>query len=239
METDDHRPIYPAAHHWLWLELLCNFDIQRLMIIAPPESAKTTWVIGYEACHVAFFPESPRIFAGSTGPVATQRSVAIRNIVQSDEFVKTFPDVLPASGLDWQKERWSVAPDGQPHSGRVHPSMAAYGARGAITGSRARETLADDVLDEENTRTQYMRDAVFTWMQRSLFSRRMSKIGRQIIIGTAWSHDDAYQRLREQGDWVVCHMPLLSESADVYATIQYPDDYDGVRLGEAIAEATL
>lgn len=33
-------PITPAAHHRLWLRLLCDDQIKRLLIIAPPESAK-------------------------------------------------------------------------------------------------------------------------------------------------------------------------------------------------------
>ncbi len=239
MKTEDGAPIYPAAHHWLWLELMCNFEIQKLLIIAPPESAKTTWVVGYIACHIAFWPESPRILASVTGPVATTRSLAIRNIMDSAEFQETFPEVQQAKGLDWQKDRWCVAPDGVPHSGRIHATVAAYGTGGSIVGARAREAIFDDIHDTDNSRTQHQRDFVGNWVHQEFLSRSMSRVGRQIGIGTRWHMDDTYGRSIAQGDWVTCHLPLLSSSNDVYATIHYPDNYKGARLGEPIAGAAF
>ena len=30
MQTEEGVKIYPAPHHWLWLELLCDFSIKKL-----------------------------------------------------------------------------------------------------------------------------------------------------------------------------------------------------------------
>ncbi len=239
MSRDNRLPIRPAAHHWLWLRLLCNTEIRKLMIIAPPESAKTTWVLAYLACSIGWSPEMPRLIGCASGPVATTRSQAVRTLVESAEFRATFPTVRRARGMDYEQDRWSVAPDGIPHAGRIHPTLAAYGAKGAITGSRAGEALADDVHDEENSRTDHQRNLVHLWLHRSFLSRVMAGIGRSIVIGTAWHHDDAYARLRAEGDWVVCHTPLLSEGPEVWATITYPDAYSGERLGEPVGIATV
>ena len=237
MTDDNSRPIIPAPHHWLWLELMCNPLIKKLLIVATPESAKTTWLLAYLGTHVAFYPEWPHVMACVGGDVAEKRSITIRNLVDTSTFQATFPDVQRAVGMKWHQDEWSVAPEGRPRPGRVHPSLFAVGTGGKIIGSRARLLLADDILDFENTRTAAGRELTDTWLHNSFLSRRMAQVGRAIVIGNAWHHDDSHARMRKAGDWVVCHVPLLSEEPNVYATIQYPESYRGPKLGEPVAQA--
>ena len=237
MQTDDGRPIVPAAHHWLWLRLICDMDIGRLLIIGTPESAKTTWVLAYAACLIGFHPEWPGIIAASSGPVAEKRSLALRNLVGSAEFQETFPTVRPAAGMGWRADEWSVAENGRPHAGRLHPTVSAYGTGGSVTGSRARWLIADDILDYDNTRTQHQRNVVDTWFHTSLLSRLNAREGLVRVIGNAWHHDDAHARLRRSEGWVTCHIPLLSQGEAVEAVITYPDDFAGRPMGEAVGVA--
>lgn len=234
MATDDGVPISPAPHHWLWLRLMCNNDIAKLLIIGTPESAKTTWVLAYIACVVGFWPDWPGIFATASDDTAEVRSLALRNIIESPEWALTFPHAQRAAGLSWRQDRFSLATDGKPRPGRIHATVSAYGTGGSITGSRARWIVADDILTYENSRTVKRREVVDTWVQNSLLSRVQSRVGRIIVIGNAWHHDDTHARLAARGGWVICRIPLLSESRDVYATITYPDDYRGERLGEPV-----
>ncbi|MCP5019883.1 MAG: hypothetical protein GY938_32050 [Ketobacter sp.] len=231
-------PIEPAAHHWLWLRLMCNTDIKRLLIIATPESAKTTWMIAYTACMVGFFPQSPGVFAASSNPVAKKRSVAVRTLTESDAWRQSFPGVIPARGMSWQQDEWSMAPDGNTTPGRVHPTVSAYGT-GSIEGSRAKWLVGDDLLTYENTRTAHQRNVVNTWFHASFLSRVLAKVGVVRIIGNAWHHDDTHAKLRRSEGWVTCHMQALSESKECYATITYPDDWQGERIGEAVAKAEI
>lgn len=237
MATDDGTPIAPAAHHWLWLQLMCDPSINRLLIIGTPESAKTTWMMAYAACLIGFYPEWPGIIAASSGSVAEERSLALRNLVSSAEFAKTFPTVKPAAGMKWLSDKWSVAEDGRPHPGRLHSTVSSYGTGGSITGSRARWLIADDILDNENTRTQHQRELVDTWLHKSLLSRPMARTGIVRMIGNAWHHDDSHARLRRSEGWVTCHIPLLSESEEVRAIITYPDDYAGRPIGDPVGAA--
>ena len=234
--TDDAgRPIRPAPHHWLWLHLMCNEDIKKLLIIAPPESAKTTWLLAYLGTHVAFYPEYPRIMAAVTGSVAEKRAQSLRLLVESPEFEAAFPGIRRAAGMPWTRTEWSVAPHGGlPRPGRLHPSFFAVGVQGDVIGSRARLAVGDDILDHENTRTAHQREIVHDWFHKSFLSRRMSRVGRSIVIGTAWHHDDTYARMRSGGDWVVCHVPLLSEGDLVAADVWYPEGFAGERLGTAV-----
>lgn len=237
MQTEDGTPLVPAAHHNLWLSLVCDLHVKRLLIIGTPESAKTTWMLAYAACLVGFYPEQPGIIAAVSGPVATKRSLALRQIIDSDEYRETFPGVVRAEGLPWREEEWSVAPEGKAHPGRIHPTVSAYGTGGSITGSRARYVIGDDLLDLDNTRTQHQRNLVDTWLHTSLLSRLVARHGRAVIIGNTFHHDDAYARLRRNEAWVSCHIPLLSEGKRVTAMITYPDDYQGEPIGVPVAMA--
>lgn len=231
MTDDDGRPIIPAVHHWLWLNLLCDVSIKRLLIIAPPESAKTTWLIAYLGCSIAFWPEYPRILTSASGQTAGRRSEALRTMTASEEFQKTFPEIKPVEGMSYRAESWGVADQGQARPGRIHPTLSAMGVTGPIIGGRAREAVGDDILDEENTLTALKREKVDTWLHRSFLSRLLSRVGRALIIGTAWHHDDAYSRIRKSGHWVICHTPLLSDTNEFRATLTYPKGWSGQMLG--------
>lgn len=239
MRTADGRAIAPAAHHVLWLHLMCDPAIRRLLIVGTPESAKTTWMLAYAACLIGFHPEWPGIIAAVSGPVAEKRSEALRNLVMSAEFALTFPTVRPAEGMGWRVHEWSVAEEGRPHAGRLHPTVSAYGTGGSVTGSRAQWLIADDILDYDNTRTQHQRNLVDTWLHTSLLSRVNARTGTVRMISNAWHHDDAVARLRRSEGWVVCHMPLLSEGPEVVATISYPDDFAGRPIGEPVGVAVI
>jgi len=144
--------------------------------------------------------------------------------------------------MPWTRSEWSAAPQGGlPRPGRIHPTLFAIGVQDDIIGSGARLAVGDDILDHENTRTAHQREIVHDWFHKSFLSRRMSRVGRSIVIGTAWHRDDTYARMRTGGDWVVCHVPLLLseggalEPTAVTADVWYPEGYEGERLGEPVS----
>lgn len=241
---DDGKPIEPAPHHQLWLRLLCDQHIRKLLIIAPPESAKTTWVISaYLGCRIGIFPQQSVIIGSDAGATAEKRSVSLRAMVTTEAWQETFPGVLPVrahdGGLKWETTEWSLAPDGVPFPGRLHPTIAAYGTGGAIVGSRGDLVLGDDLLNYESSRSPTWRLRTEEWAHTSFLSRRKAGIGRAAVIGTSWHPEDYLAKIREAGDWVVCHLPMLSEGPNVYATITYPDDWEYPMLGQPMAGATM
>jgi len=242
--TDDNGlPIKPAAHHWLWLRLLCDERIKKLLIVAPPESAKTTWTISaFLGAYIGFWPERSVIIGSVSGPVAEKRSLNLRTTVETPDWQATFPGVVPVragSGFKWETAEWSLAPEGKPRPGRLHPTVGAYGTGGKVIGSRADLVVADDILDLKNSRTSHQRSLVESWLHSSLLSRRKSRTGRAIMIGTAWHMDDVYAKARREGGWVVCHTPLLSESGQVFANLSYPDDWPYETIGTPIGVAEV
>ena len=241
LQRDDGEPIRAAAHHRLWLRLLCNEEIRKLLIIAPPESAKTTWaILCYVGCLIGIFPERNVIIGSATAELAIKRSLSLRAMVTKSEWRETFPGVVPIyaadGGLKWSTQEWSLAPGGKPFPGRLHPTVSAYGTGGTIEGARADLVLGDDLLNFEMARSPTEREKTEGWAHASFLSRRKSRVGRAVIIGTSWHPEDYIARTRAAGDWVVCHISLLGEGERFYATLTYPDRWEGERIGEAVGQ---
>lgn len=240
LQNDVGEPITPAPHHWLWLRLFCDERIRRLVVIAPPESAKTTWMISaFVGCYIGIWPERSVIIGSTSGSVAEKRSVSLRAMVEGAEWQKTFPGVLPVTGsegLRWEIDSWSIAPDGKPHAGRIHPTVSSYGTGGSIIGSRADLVIGDDLLDFDSSRTEHQRNTVEQWFHNSMLSRRKARTGRAILIGTSWHFADLYSKASKTEGWVTCKMKLLSETPEVYAELTYPSDWPHEKFGEPATE---
>lgn len=237
LRTPAGQPITPAPHHRLWVELMCDDRIDQLLILAPPESAKTSWVMAFCGLYIGVFPEYPIIIGSVSADVAERRSLSLRSLIESPAWRECFPDVFPVrgnKGLIWASDQWSVAPQGVPFPGRIHPTVAAAGTQGTVVGGRGRLVIGDDLLDRDKARTSHQRHEVEQWAHQEFFSRAMTNPkGRKILIGTSWHHDDLYARSQDprQG-WVVCHTPLLSPTPEVYATLTWPDDWKYELRGE-------
>jgi intein/homing endonuclease len=201
----------------------------------------TSWTLSaFTGAYIGCFPERSVLIASSSGPIAEKRSISLRNAILTRAWRRTYPTLAPALGLPWKTTQWSIAPNGQPHSGRLHPTLSAYGTGGSVVGSRADLIVADDLLDSLNTSTSYQREGVKMWFHTTLYSRLKSRTGRIVVIGTAWHASDLYADLRRQGSWVVVHTRLLSdEGQPQIAYIQYPDGWPGRKLGVSAAGPPL
>jgi hypothetical protein len=251
LRTETGVPIRPAAHHRLWLQLLCDDRIPELLILAPPEAAKTTWIVSaWAGCRLGFFPEQPIIVCSATGPIAKRRTVSLRNQTQTISWQSTFRNVRRADAMMWRMEEFALAPDGTPFPGRIHPSAAAFGVDGSITGARGRVILCDDIVTRTNAKTAYQRNEVKEFVHSTLFPRLMSRgepgeaaaVSRKVLIGTPYNPDDIYADLIESGRYVVCSTPLLGtedglETVPYYATVTYPDTWEFETLGDAVVRS--
>jgi hypothetical protein len=90
----------------------------------------------------------------------------------------------------------------------------------------ADEIVGDDLLSRSVSQSPTERKKVEDWAHASFLSRRKAEVGRAVLIGTSQHPDDYLAHARAAGDWVVCHMNLLNDGPDVYASLIYPDDVD-------------
>lgn len=247
LRTPTGLPVRPAAHHRLWLEFLCDDRIPRLLIMAPPEAAKTTWIVSaWAGCRIGFFPEDPILMTSATGPIAKKRTNSLRTQADTVSWQATFRNVLRAEGMPYRQEEFALAPNGRPMPGRLHPTVASFGVDGSITGARGRVILGDDIVTRANAKTPYQRTQVKEFWYSTLSPRLMSDdepgitagTSRIVIIGTPYHPDDIYADLQDSGRYVVVKTPALgpdtsqSNGLPYYATVEYPDSWEHETMGD-------
>jgi hypothetical protein len=203
------------------MELVCDESIKKLLIISPPDSAKTTWLVSaFAGCYIGFYPENSVIIGSVDDSTAEKRSLSLRNMVEEDEWKQIFDTVSPDPKLKWEQKEWTVAENGKSKKGRLHPTVRSYGTGASITGSRADLLLGDDLLDKNNTRTPGGRKTFAEWFESMFISRMKARVGRCVLIGTSWNAEDYYSHIRKNSQgWVIVHVPSLSDTDGFYASL--------------------
>ena len=200
----------PAQHHKLIAQALTDVTIgreDRLMILAPPGSAKSTWVskifVPWWFCR---HPRSNVLAASHTIDLAQSFGRWIRNTVSeysTDLGFSLSEDSRAAS-------QWATDQGGM---------YLAAGIGMAITGRRADLALIDDpVKSREEADSAAVREATYTWYQSSLYTR-LKPTGRIVLVMTRWHEDDLAGRLirdmRAGGDqWRIIKLCAIAEDAD-------------------------
>lgn len=140
---------------------------------------------------------------------ATQAKKAVRtvaeHIVKNKLLHLVFPNLRPGKGLPWNTEQLTV----QRTPGIIQPSFQGVGAHGNILGARIDLLILDDILTQENTRTQSGREDIYNWIKSTLLGR-MTKNGRVIFLGNAWHPEDAMHRLADEG-WANARFPVRDQ----------------------------
>lgn len=103
-------------------------------------------------------------------------------------------------------------------------TVSCIGAGGGLTGKHYTKIVADDLVDEENSRTQHQRDMLWTWFYKTLYNATEDGF-TLFVIGTLYHWDDLYCRLRKaefkDND---LRIPALTQSVDAI-TEENPDGY--------------
>ena len=98
----------------------------------------------------------------------------------------------------WDNREIEVAPR---TSKAKEASVTCIGVEGAVVGKHYDVILSDDLVDEENTRTKYMRDRVRQWYHQTLDpcleppSPTVAHRGEHHRLGTRYHFDDLYGHL--------------------------------------------
>ncbi len=196
----------PARHHREWIGALEDQSMRRLLIIAPPGHAKTSWVsIFYPAWRVGREPSVHLGLLSNTATQAHRPSVAVRDTLKSsDAYHALFPAIQPDFIKGWAEHEWFVQ---RTQPGDKDATMVAAGVFGPILGGRFDELILDDVCDAENTATARQRERVRDWILTTALSRLVPD-GRVICVMTRWHENDLAKDLIEQGFQVI-HMPAI------------------------------
>jgi predicted phage terminase large subunit-like protein len=196
----------PAKHHRALLSELAGLAegrFDRLMVLMPPGSAKSTYAsVIFPAWWFHRYPASSVIAACHTADLADHFGRQVRDLAA--EHAGRLGYGVSASSR--AAGRWRTTGKGE---------YFAAGVRGPITGRRADLVLIDDpVKSHFEADSALHRDQLWDWYRSELITRLKPR-GRVALIMTRWHQDDLGGRLLGQADgWHVVRLPALAEPGD-------------------------
>ena len=196
----------PARHHLMLigaLEAVAAGTADRLMVLMPPGSAKSTYA---SLLFVPFFfarqPRAHVLAVSHTAGLAAGFGRGVRGLL-TEHSVRLGVGV---SGISRAAHRFGTSAGG---------SYFASGTGGPITGHRADLVVIDDpVKGQAEADSRPMRDGLWDWYRSDLLTR-LKPGGRVVLAMTRWHPDDLGGRLLAGPDaWRVVRLPAIAEAGD-------------------------
>ena len=195
----------PARHHQricVELQAVARGDTHRLMILAPPGSAKTTYSTRlFAAWFLAQRAYLNIITASHTAELAETSSTYVQRYIRDNT------DVLGYALRNDAKSNWETSNDCR---------YRAIGVGGAVTGFRADIVIIDDpIRGRMEADSTLSRAHTWDWYCADLLTR-LKPEGAIVLIATPYHEDDLMGRLlRIEGDaWRVLRLPAIAEDND-------------------------
>lgn len=196
----------PAAHHRMLLShlaLVAEGAIDRLMVLMPPGSAKSTYAsLVFPAWWLARQPLTSVIAASHTAELAEHFGRRLRNLVAEEREALGYG----LAGDSRAAHRFRTT-----HGGEYF----ATGIHGPVTGRRADLVVIDDpVKSHAEGESALAREHLWNWYRSELITR-LKPGGRIVLVMTRWHEDDLAGRLLQAGDhWHALRLPALAEPGD-------------------------
>ena len=224
---------WPARHHVLLCDRLADVAAgrsKRLMVFAPPGSAKSTyssilfpsWLLSQPSWHGMPWDV---IAASHTASLAQEFSRKVRSKVRD------YGHLLGVRLSDESQavERWQTA------RGDI---VRAVGSEGAVTGQRADLILIDDpIKGREQADSDTQRNKIWAWYLDDLRTR-LKPDGAIVLVQTRWHEDDVAGRILP-AEWDGESGPIVSRDGETWdvvclPAIATPGDVLGRKPGEAL-----
>jgi len=197
----------PARHHRLMireLEAVAGGGCDRLMLLLPPGSAKSTYAsLLFPAWFLARRPGAHVIAASHTAGLAQAFGRGVRGLLLEHR-ARLGVGIDPRSRA---AHRFGITGGG---------TYYATGVRGPVTGRRADLAVIDDpVKGHAEADSRVHRDALWDWYRSDLLTR-LKPGGRVVLVMTRWHPDDLGGRLLAGTEgWRVVRLPALAEAGDL------------------------
>jgi len=224
-----------GKHHKIYAEKLnriANGELKRLIVNMPPRHTKSEF-----ASHLfpAFFmgrhPKAKLIQTTHTGELAIRFGRKAKNMIESSEYEKVFPDVRLAADSK-AAGRWESN-----HGGEYF----AAGVGGAITGRGADLLIIDDPHSEQDALSPSVLESHYEWYTSGP-RQRLQPGGAIVLVMTRWSVKDLTGKLLEaQGknemtdDWEVVEFPAIINDKPMWGNFW---DLDGLMRVKASIPVT-
>jgi predicted phage terminase large subunit-like protein len=200
-----------GRHHALMakkFEEIAEGKLKRLIINMPPRHTKSEFASNMlPAWFLGNYPGKKVIQCSNTAELAVGFGRKVRNLVDSEQYAKIFPNVSLRSDSK-AAGRWATN-----HGG----DYFAIGVGGTVTGKGADLLIIDDPHSEQEARLAQgdptVFDSVYEWYTSGP-RQRLQPGGAIIIVMTRWSDKDLTGKVlkSDSSDWEVIELPAIMPS---------------------------
>lgn len=248
----------PATVHRFWNKQVDDVIHRRvrqnkILILAPPNSAKSTWNSIIRPCHyLGNNPDHSLIFMTSSDDMSKTFGGAIRATFQeSERHQEVFPDTdaRPHRTRGWSGDGLYLR--GTP-IGAKDPAYKAVGYNMTVMGARANGIILDDVLDQKQAESEIEQTKAIGYYTKTVVPRLNTRSGWLLAVMTRFAEGDLgghfLKMAKESGDWIVVRTPLIAEDDDPMGRApgeslwpeQFPPEFiEATRKSMSIAEFDL
>jgi predicted phage terminase large subunit-like protein len=212
--ADDGKRILAQRHHREWCRILETPERwPYVVIVAPPGTAKTTWVSQILAAHrIGVTGGNVRLgLISNTATQAEALGAVVQAIIEKPAFKEIY-GVEPDLKRAW-RNNWFFTTGRSPDD--PNPTLHATGIGGPVQGRRYDEIILDDPTDWDDSRSDLVMQRQRDWLKNTLIQRFPlgqrppdGKGTRMVVILTRWSARDLVPTLKDIG-FALVHMPAL------------------------------
>lgn len=229
-----HRRLAYALDRFVFLDPA----YQYLMVFMPPRHGKSEKVSRRLPAFIhGKYPDDQIMAVSYLDTLASDMTVAVQNIMDSEEYKRVFPNVeIWPQGTSYTK---GVRNSTEHHIKGQQGRYMGQGVGGSFTGRGANWIIIDDpIKGREIADSVAFRERLWNFYNNDLFSRLETRLdtgrqGRILITLTRWHEDDLAGRLLELQkkdknavQWKIVDFPAIREDMD------NPDDPR--EIGEAL-----
>lgn len=214
----------PAYFHRYWNSAVDDVIHRRIpqnkiLIIAPPNTAKSTWNAIIRATHyIGNHPDRHIITVTSSDDNAREfDGVIARTLEESDKFKTVFPDnrCRPYKKLGWSSDGRYLR--GVPEGDR-NPTYKAVGLSASIMGNRSDGIILDDPMDQKTAQSETEQRKAKAYVDQTIIPRLQPNTGWLLAIMTRFHEFDLASHFiklaAESGDWLYIRTPMIAEEND-------------------------
>lgn len=203
-----------ARHHLEWIARIRSVvdgttDRRKLLIIAPPGHAKSTWLsLVFPPWYLGNHPDHSLIFLTSSDTAARQFGTTVKITLEENEqhlAVFTESPVRPDQERGWSADGLYLkgTPDGS-----KDPAYRAVGWGASIIGARAHGIIIDDPLTQVQAQSTVEQIKAKQYHDMTVDSR-LHPDGWEIAIMTRWHDLDLASHLMSLEGWDTLLMPAI------------------------------
>lgn len=212
------------AHVREWMtEILGN---KRVAVTAPPESAKTTWMIILVCWWIGRHPWTSNIVVSAGADAAHKIAEKVTNTIKTSERWKlAFPNVVPDESMGWSRDGWTVKDTTCPPerwakltATRKDPTLLAASVGSSnINGKRVSGILLlDDIHDFNSKDSDGITKATVEFF-KAMALPRAKKEAHVVVVQTRWHVQDVIAYVKTLAHFRVFeHAAIICEKDQAY-----------------------